>query len=197
MGDAGVFLLIVIALIIFIGSILGWMNYKIDKLEKEDKLGIETIGSIIALEKAMKKLNEALRSHDRRLDDQLHELSNIKERLDILESGHPDSDIDYGEVDDDANVIAVWFNGKKYIPEDKWNEDTNTFHADNKVVAETTRGEVDHLYVEYKNMSGNGYTEQIAKCVKELQRLNLLASLGGITSQEWGRRWKELMRDDT
>jgi len=141
MGDAGVFLLIVIALIIFIGSILGWMNYKIDKLEKEDKLGIETIGSIIALEKAMKKLNEALRSHDRRLDDQLHELSNIKERLDILESGHPDSDIDYGEVDDDANVIAVWFNGKKYIPEDKLDENTSTFYADNKVVAETTRPE--------------------------------------------------------
>jgi len=141
MGDVRAFVLAMGAVLIGLGLLLGWINYKIDKLKEEDKLNIDMIGSIIALEKAMKKLNEALRSHDRRLDDQLHELSNIKERLDILESGHPDMDIDYGEVDDQGEVVCVWFNGKKYVPEDKSAEDTNTFYSDNKVVAETTRPE--------------------------------------------------------
>ena len=141
MGDTEVFLLIVIALIIFIGSILGWMNDKIDKLEKEDKLGIETIGSIIALEKAMKKLNEALRTESRSLSDYKRRLRCLERRIDILESGHPDSEFDYATTDDDGNALEVWFNGKKYVPEDKRSEDTNTFYADNKVVAETTRPE--------------------------------------------------------
>lgn len=141
MGDIGVLIInTIVALITVLSLILGFASYKAYKMKEslnEDKGGV--IRYIPLLEEAMKKLNNALRSHDRRLDDQLHELSDIKERLDILESGHPDSDIDYGEVDDDANVIAVWFNGKKYIPEDKRNEDASTFYADNKVVAETTR----------------------------------------------------------
>lgn len=123
MGDISAFVLAIGAVLIGLGLLLGWINYKIDKLKEENKLNIDMIGSIIALEKAVKKLNEALKTHE--------------QRLDILEADHPDTDIDYGEVDDDANVIAVWFNGKKYVPEDKKDENTSTFYADNKVVAET------------------------------------------------------------
>lgn len=117
------------------------LDLSVSKMKKDNKSNIEMIGLIIALEKAMKKLNAALKSHDRRLDNHLHEISDIKDRLDILESGHPDSDIDYAALDDHDEVVCVWFEGKKYVPEDKRAEETNTFYADNKVVAETTRPE--------------------------------------------------------
>lgn len=141
MGDVRAFVLAIVAILIGLGLFLGWINYKIDKLKEEDKLNIDIIGSIITLEKAMKKLNAALKIHDRRLDNHLHEISDIKDRLDILESGHPDSDIDYATLDDHDEVVEVWFEGKKYVPEDTRAEETNTFYADNKVVAETTRPE--------------------------------------------------------
>ena len=139
MGDVPAFVLAIGAVLIGLGLLLGWINYKIDKLKEEGKLNIETIGSIIALEKAMKKLNEALKIHEFRLDHQRDERYTIKKRLDILEEGHPYTDIDYGEVDDDGNALEVWFNGKKYVPEDKRAEETSTFYADNEVVADTTR----------------------------------------------------------
>lgn len=141
MGDVRAFVLAIGAVLIGLGLLLGWINYKIDKLKEEDKLNIETIGSIIALEKAMKKLNAALKIHEHRLDHERDEIYGINKRLDILEEGHPDTDIDYGEVDDHGEVVCVWFEGKKYVPEDKRAEETNTFYADNKVVAETTKPE--------------------------------------------------------
>ena len=136
----GYLIIMMIVLSVF-GLHLGWLNYKISKLKEDNELSIETISSIIALEKAVKKLNEALKIHEFRLDHQRDERYAIKKRLDILEAGHPDTDIDYGTVDDDGNALEVWFNGKKYVPEDKRAEETNTFYADNKVVAETTRPE--------------------------------------------------------
>lgn len=141
MGDVRAFVLAIGAVLIGLGLLLGWINYKIDKLKEEDKLNIETIGSIIVLEKAVKKLNEALKIHEHRLDHARDDIYGINERLDILEEGHPDTDIDYGEVDDQSNVVCVWFHGKKYVPEDKRDENTSTFYADNKVVDETTRPE--------------------------------------------------------
>ena len=102
---------------------------------KKDRLKLDDVytrkenaaAAVRVLEGLIRNLNAMCRDHQKRLD--------------ILEAGHPDSDIDYGEVDDDANVIAVWFNGKKYVPEDKRDENTSTFYADNVVVAETTRPE--------------------------------------------------------
>lgn len=134
----GYLIIMMIVLSVF-GLLLGWLNYKISKLKEDNELSIETISSIIALEKAMKKLNEALKIHEFRLDHQRDERYAIKKRIDILEEGHPDTDIDYGEVDDQSNVVCLWFHGKKYVPEDKRDENTSTFYADNKVVAETTR----------------------------------------------------------
>lgn len=142
MGDISAFVLSIGAVLIALGLILGWINYKIDKLKEENKLNIEMVGSIIVLEKAMKKLNAALKIHEYRLDHERDEIYGINKRLDILEEGHPDTDIDYGEVDDDGNVIAVWFEGKKYVPEDKRDEDTVTFYADGRVVTvESTKPE--------------------------------------------------------
>lgn len=246
MGDISAFVLAIGAVLIGLGLLLGWINYKIDKLKEENKLNIDMIGSIIALEKAVKKLNEALKTHE--------------QRLDILEADHPDTDIDYGEVDDDANVIAVWFNGKKYVPEDKKDEDTNTFYADNKAVSEThccatcqyyrpdsgystcefsswlhvtkkyatmsdsachnyekaysaTKGEVDHLYTQYKNMGGNGRAEELPTYVvklnylasdtecdellKRVERLNRIYNAGLMSLSEYGERLKEWMQNDT
>lgn len=139
MGDVGAFVLAIGAVLIGLGLLLGWINYKIDKLKEEDKLNIDIIASIIALEKAVKKLNEALRTESRSLSDTKRRLRTLEKRIDILENGHPDTDIDYGTTDDDGNITEVWFEGKRYVPEDKHDENTSTFYADNKVVAETTR----------------------------------------------------------
>jgi len=232
---------------------------------KKDRLNLYVVTAITALEMAVKKLNEALRINDRRLDNHLHEISDIKNRLDILENGHPDSDIDYCEVDDDNNVVAVWFEGKKYVPEDKRDENTSTFYADNKVVAEitkpdvkccstckhyrpdsgystcefsswlhvtkkcatmtdsachnyekayaATKGEVDHLYTQYKNMGGNGRAEELPKYIVKLnylasdtecdellkcvERLNRIYDAGLLSLSEYGDRLKELMQNDS
>jgi hypothetical protein len=137
MGYAGVFLLIMMLVLTgFTSLLLGWIVYKTYELKKDVNRFETDYAQVYALEEAVKKLNRALRSHDRRLDNHLHEISDIKNRLDILESGHPDTDIDYGEVDDDN---AVWLDGKKYVPADKRDDDTITLYADNKVVAETTK----------------------------------------------------------
>lgn len=116
-----------------------YLDFTVSKMKKENKLNLKMIESIIALEKAMKKLNEALKIHEFRLDHQRDERYAIKKRLDILESGHPDTDIDYSTTDADGNITEVWFEGKRYVPEDKRDENTSTFYADNKVVAETSR----------------------------------------------------------
>ena len=264
MGDAGVLLLIVVALIVFIGSILGWVNYKIDKMKDENKLSIETIASIIALEKAMKKLNEALRTESRSLSNYKQRLRCLERRIDILESGHPDSEFDYATTDDDGNALEVWFNGKKYVPEDKLDEDAMTVYADGRIVAETTRpdvrccatcqyyrpgeghtcalcywlnvtktsaatpesachnyekayaatkGEVDHLYTQYKNMGGNGRAEELSKSIvklnylasdaecdellKRVERLNRIYDAGLMSLSEYGERLKELKQNDS
>lgn len=177
----GYLIIMMIVLSVF-GLLLGWLNYKISKLKEDNELSIETISSIIALEKAMKKLNEALKIHEFRLDHQRDERYAIKKRLDILEAGHPDDEIDYGTVDDDGNItevwfegkryvpedkrndidyaktdgdgniLAVWFHGKKYVPEDKRDEDPIVFYADGRVVAETTRPE--EKLVLYKTYKG-------------------------------------------
>lgn len=141
MGDIEAFVLAIVAMLISVGLLLGWINYKIDKLKKDNKLSIETIGSIITLEKAMKKLNEALKIHEHRLDHERDDIYGIQRRLDILEANHPDDEINYGTVDDDGNITEVWFEGKRYVPEDKRDEDTVAFYADGRVVAKTTRPE--------------------------------------------------------
>lgn len=265
MGDVRAFVLAIGAVLIGLGLLFGWINYKIDKLKEEDKLNIDMIGSIIALEKAMKKMNEALKIHEFRLDHQRDERYAIKKRLDILEAGHPDTYIDYGTVDDDGNIIEVWFEGKRYVPEDKRDENTSTFYANNKVVAETTRpeetrccatcrhyrpesdhtctirswlqvtkaraneaasvcnnykkayaatkGEVDHLYAQYKNMGGNGRAEELSKYIvklnylasdderdellKRVERLNRIYDAGLMSLSEYGDRLKEWMQNDS
>ena len=193
MGDVRAFVLAIGAVLIGLGLLIGWINYKIDKLKEEDKLNIETIGSIIALEKAMKKLNEALRTESRSLSNYKQRLRCLERRIDILESGHPDSEFDYATTDDDGNALEVWFNGKKYVPEDKRSEDTNTFYADNKVVAETTRPE-ECLYIAYKNMGGNGKTEQL---LKRAERLDYVYSTGLISIATYRNMMEELMQNDT
>lgn len=132
---------LIIMMVVLTGGclVLGWINYKINKLKDESKLNIETIGSIIALEKAMKKLNEALRTESRSLSDYKQRLRSLEKRIDILESGHPNSEFDYAITDDHDNIVEVWVDGKKYILEDKPDSDVMKLYADNKVVAETTR----------------------------------------------------------
>ena len=143
MGDAGVFLLIMMLVLTgFISLLLGWMSYKIYEFKKDVNRFETDYALVYALEEAVKKMNEVLKIHEFRLDHQRDERYAIKKRLDILESGHPDTDIDYGTVDDDGNIIEVWFECKRYVPEDKRDEDTTTLYADNKVVAETTRPDV-------------------------------------------------------
>ena len=193
----GYLIIMMIVLSVF-GLLLGWLNYKISKLKEDNELSIETISSIIALEKAVKKLNEALKIHEFRLDHQRDERYAIKKRLDILEAGHPDTDIDYGTVDDDGNIIEVWFEGKRYVPEDKRDEDTTTLYADNKVVAETTRPDVrccatckhywpgvNHTcnmnpfkWVSSKNAACNKY-EEASKPVEYIRYDRMYKALGG------------------
>ena len=43
MGDVRAFVLARGAMLIALGLLLGWINYKIDKLKENDKLNIETI----------------------------------------------------------------------------------------------------------------------------------------------------------
>lgn len=132
-------ILLIFALIIL------WVSYidvTISKFKKEDKSNIEIIHSIIVLEKAMKKLNEALRFERWSLSYYKDRLRKLESRIDILESGHPDSDFDYATTDDDGNAIEIWFDGKRYIPEDKRDEDPIVIYADNKVITETTKPDV-------------------------------------------------------
>lgn len=266
MGDVRAFVLAIGAVLIGLGLLFGWINYKIDKLKEEDKLNIDMIGSIIALEKAMKKLNAALKIHEHRLDHERDEIYGINKRLDILEAGHPDTAIDYGTVDDDGDITEVWFEGKKYILEDNPDEDVMKLYADNKVVSETTRpeekrccatcrhyrpesgfstcdlrtwlhvtkkyatmsdsachnyekayaatkGEVDHLYTQYKNMGGNGRAEELPKYIiklnylasdaecdellKRVERLNRIYDAGLMSLSEYGERLKEWMQNDS
>lgn len=136
------YLIITMIVLSVSGLFLCWINYRIDKLKEESKLNIETIGSIIALEKAMKKLNEALRTESRSLSDYKQRLRSLEKRIDILESGHPNSEFDYAITDDHDNIVEVWVDGKKYILEDKPDSDVMKLYADNKVVAETTRPDV-------------------------------------------------------
>lgn len=175
------------------------LDLSVSKMKKDNKSNIEMIGLIIALEKAMKKLNAALKSHDRRLDNHLHEISDIKDRLDILESGHPDSDIDYATLDDHDEVVEVWFHGKKYVPEDKRDEDTVTFYADDRIVAETAHmakaiKPEECLYIAYKNMGGNDKTEELLKRVEDL---NYFYNVGLMSATTYMHRWEELMQNDT
>lgn len=144
------------------------LDLTISKMKK-DRLNIDVVAAIVAIETAVKKLSEKLRCETQSLSDYKQRLKRLEKRIDILEEGHPDTDIDYGEVDDhgevvcvwfegkkyvpedkrndidyvktdgDGNILAVWFHGKKFIPEDKKDEDTYTFYADGRVVAETTR----------------------------------------------------------
>lgn len=132
MGDVGVFLLSMM-IVLMVGSlVLGWINYKISKLKDEiDDVYIgkeNAAAAIVVLEGLIWNLNALCKDHQKRLD--------------ILEAGHPDDEIDYGTVDDDGNITEIWFNGKRYVPEDKSDEDTVTFYADNKVIAETTKQDV-------------------------------------------------------
>lgn len=143
------------------------LDCKLSKMEK-DRLNLDVVAAIVAIEKAVKKLNEKLRYETQSLSDYKQRLKRLEKRIDILEEGHPDTDIDYGTVDDDGNVtevwfkgkryvpedkrndvdytqtdgngntLAVWFHGKKYVPEDKRDEDTVTFYADGKVAAVET-----------------------------------------------------------
>lgn len=117
---------------------------------KKDRLNLDVVTAITALEMATKKLNEKLKYETQSLSDYKQRLKQLEKRLDILEEGHPDSDIDYGTVDDNGNITEVWFEGKRYVPEDKRNEDTNKLYADNKVVAEITRPEEKHCYATCK-----------------------------------------------
>lgn len=125
----------IVAVLSFIFALLVWyflVEYKLSKLKTRIHMlddiytRKENIAAAVeVLEGLIRNLNAICRDHQKRLD--------------ILESDHPDSEIDYGEVDDDANVIAVWFDGKKYVPEDKKDEDAIKIYADNKVMTETTR----------------------------------------------------------
>jgi len=80
-----------------------YLDCTISKMKK-DRLKLDVVAAIIALEKAVKKLNEALKIHEHRLDHERDEIYGINKRLDILEEDHPDSDIDYGTVDDHDDV---------------------------------------------------------------------------------------------
>ena len=131
-GDVGVFVICTImALITSLGLILGWINYKINKCKDEINdiyVGKENAAAAVGvLEGLIRNLNAVCHDHQKRLD--------------ILEEGHPDSEIDYGTVDNDGNITEVWFEGKRYVPEDKRDEDNVAFYADGRVVAETTRPE--------------------------------------------------------
>lgn len=220
MGDVGVFLLIMTVVLTVSCLVLGWITHKINKLKDENELNIEMIGSIVALEKAMKKLNEALRIHEHRLDHQRDDIYGIQRRLDILEANHPDSDIDYATLDDRDEVVEVWFNGKKYIPEDKLDGDTVAFYADGRIVAETTRpdvkccatsacnnyektergcysatkGQVDYPYISYTNMGGNDKTEQL---LKRAERLDYIYRTGLISMATYRNMMEEWMQNDT
>ena len=179
MGDAGVFLLIMMLVLTgFISLLLGWVSYKTYELKKDVNRFETDYALVYALEEAVKKLNEALKTHEFRLDHQRDERYAIKKRLDILESGHPDTDIDYGTVDDDGNIIEVWFEGKRYVPEDKRDEDTTTLYADNKVVAETTR------------------PDDVEQLLKHAERLDYVYSTGLISIATYRRMVDELLQEE-
>lgn len=130
MGDIFAVLSITLALIVLYVS----MEYKLSKIRTRIRMlddvyvGKENAAAAIAvLEGLIRNLNALCKDHQKRLD--------------ILEADHPDDEIDYGTVDDDGNITEVWFNGKRYVPEDKRDEDAIKIYADNKVMAETTRPE--------------------------------------------------------
>ena len=218
MGDAGVLLLILMVVLTGGCLVLGWIDHKISKLKEENELHIETIGSIIALERAMKKLNEALRTESKSFSDYKQRLRCLERRIDILESGHPDSEFDYATTDDDGNALEVWFNGKKYVPEDKLDEDAMTVYADGRIVAETTRPDVrccatcnkyeaastpcvssdkaEYIRYDrmYKALGGDGATEE---SLKRIKKLNYIYNTGLISMAEYRRRWEELKQNDS
>jgi hypothetical protein len=123
-------LLTVLFILLLINLVI--LDCKLSKMKK-DRLNLDVVAAIVAIETAVKKLNEKLRCETQSLSDYKQRLKKLEKRIDILEEGHPD------EVDDQSNVVCVWFHGKKYVPEDKRDENTSTFYADNKVVAETSR----------------------------------------------------------
>lgn len=130
-------MLVALFLLLLLANFI-YLDCTVSKMKK-DRLNLDVVAAIVAIETAVKKLNEKLRCETQSLSDYKQRLKRLEKRIDILENGHPDSDIDYCEVDDDNNAVAVWFEGKKYVPEDKRDENTSTFYADNKVVAETSR----------------------------------------------------------
>lgn len=133
-------MLVALFLLLLLANFI-YLDCTVSKMKK-DRLNLDVVTAITALEMAVKKLNEKLRYNTQSLSDYKQRLKRLEKRIDILENGHPDSDIDYCEVDDDNNVVAVWFEGKKYVPEDKRDENTSTFYADNKVVAEIAKPDV-------------------------------------------------------
>ena len=141
-SDVGVFVICAImALITALSVILGWLSYKTYKMKNQFDEDEALVRYIMLLKEAEKKLNAALKIHEHRLDHQRDDIYGIQRRLDILEANHPDDEIDYGTVDDDGNITEVWFEGKRYVPEDKRDGDTVAFYADGRVMTETTRPE--------------------------------------------------------
>lgn len=131
MGDVEAFILAIVAMLISVGLLLGWINYKINKLKDEvNDIYVRkenTAAAVRVLEGLIRNLNAVCQDHQKRLD--------------ILESGHPDSDFDYGALDDHDEVVELWLNGKKYVPEDKRDADSMTVYADGRIMAETTKPE--------------------------------------------------------
>ena len=175
------------------------LDYTVSKMKK-DRLNIDVVAAIVAIETAVKKLNEKLRCETQSLSDYKQRLKRLEKRIDILEEDHPDTDIDYGEVDDHGKVVCVWFEGKKYVPEDKRDENTSTFYADNKVVAETTKSDVNSKPVEYirydrmyRDIGGHDDVEQL---LKRAERLDYVYSTGLISIATYRRMVDELLQEE-
>lgn len=175
MGEILAVLSLIFALLVFYFL----MEYKLSKL----KIRIHTLddvytrkenaaAAIRVLEGTIKKLNSGYRELERRID--------------ILESGHPDSDFDYAETDDDGNVLEIWFNGKKYVSEDKRDEDVAVFYADDRIVAEINKGR--------RTMGGNGKTEEL---LNHIEDLNYFYNVGLMSAATYRYRYEELMQNDS
>jgi hypothetical protein len=135
------------------------LDIKADKINKEIINKEQLITAFVALDKSIKKLNDGFKDHEHRLD--------------ILEDDHPDTDIDYGTVDDEGNITEVWFQGKRYVPEDK----------------------VEYIRYDrmYKNLGGNGMTEQL---LKRAERLDYIYSTGLISIATYRRMVDELLQEE-